>query len=306
VSAVKKTCLILAILAVFVLTAAASQINIIMKDGSVITGGFLGRDSDGIYIKNEKGSAETIPFSKIKKAFNAQTGEEIKAEGQEKQESAVSGAAKAKEVVIESVPYKVVEKGEDTKKINYLKRSKPNYIMLDLDFGYIENAWLGDEIKNKYEFDRMGMSLGMSWGLLLRPFDWFGAGGYVNFELWSFPVELKSGSEIYLPAYSYGAVIRMIPYSEDKGYANEDMAVFDLRLGMRSMGTIFGRAKLPEGEFDAVAPETVIIVGAHMDGFGVKAGYRFCTADVTIPGTTKKIKIDLSGLFISMGVIFNI
>jgi len=81
------------------------------------------------------------------------------------------------------------------------------------------------------------------------------------------------------------------------------MAFFDLRMGSRKTQNLFDSASLPEGGFITDIPEITIIVGAQADTFALKAGYRFCTTDITIPGTSQKIEMDLSGLFISIGII---
>ncbi len=73
--------------------------------------------------------------------------------------------------------------------------------------------------------------------------------------------------------------------------------------GSRKAQNLFESASLPEGGFITDIPEITVIAGAQMDTFALKTGYRFCTADITIPGTPETVKIDLSGFFISMGII---
>ncbi len=52
----------------------AKNVNIIMNDGTLKQGEFLGQDDGSIFIKNDKGKAETIPLKDVKKAFDSESG----------------------------------------------------------------------------------------------------------------------------------------------------------------------------------------------------------------------------------------
>src|ERR1035437_5401045 len=85
----KKTIIVLLLFAVTVF-AQAKNVNIIMSDGSIKQGEFLGQDKTSIFIKNSEGKAETVKTNKVTKAFDSDSGEELKFD-------AVKPAAKTEE-----------------------------------------------------------------------------------------------------------------------------------------------------------------------------------------------------------------
>jgi hypothetical protein len=66
----------------------AKNVNIIMNDGTLKQGEFLGQDDDSIFIKNGKGKAETIPVKDVKKAFDSESGTPLNAAPAETEKTA--------------------------------------------------------------------------------------------------------------------------------------------------------------------------------------------------------------------------
>ncbi len=71
---------ILFIILILVFTAGISsavEVNIIMKDGSVVKGNMLGKTADEIYLQGDNGKASTMKITDIKAVFNAGNGEPV-------------------------------------------------------------------------------------------------------------------------------------------------------------------------------------------------------------------------------------
>jgi hypothetical protein len=68
----------------------STDVNIIMKDGSVFKGNMLGHTSDEVYLEQTNGQSITLKVSEIKSAFDAGTGDQIDLTASVSSESASS------------------------------------------------------------------------------------------------------------------------------------------------------------------------------------------------------------------------
>lgn len=80
---------------------SALEVNIVMKDGSVVKKNMLGITADEIYLQDDNGKAKILKISDIKAVFNAGSGEPIQPA------APVNGqtAAKDNNIIVEEVPF---------------------------------------------------------------------------------------------------------------------------------------------------------------------------------------------------------
>jgi|GEM_PF-6200452 len=347
----KKLLLVTAFLALFSFIACAQEVNAVLNDGTAIAGDLVGKTAESVIILSG-GKAKEIQISKLKYVFDKKTGEQIDigkplaTTSQEKtaeksgQNSAEKKPAPAKSYAsgnrarpAQEKPV-AVESGSITEKVDYFKRENDRYIIIDWNImsarfytGYAsalsaydvygerdtaDNCPTCDDVAGLFDG-----AIGSGFGLLIRPFDFFAFGGYLDWE-YSFPPYSvgKRAAVLDFPAGSYGASIRFIPFSMEDTADYEFYFYIQANIGKRNLNNLFDQAaKYETGAWKHLSgsgPETAIILG--IGGIGdLKVGYIMSriTSITDEEGNAVKtpsgedLTVDFSGMFVSMGLSIN-
>lgn len=325
----------------------AREVNAVLNDGTAVSGDLAGKTADSVIILSG-GKAKEIELSKLKYVFDKKTGEQIdlgkpvSQTGQnETKESAAQnqtflaktygGAEKARPQQERPVS---VASGSITEQVNYFERTGGRYIIIDINM--ISVRFYSNYASSLSDYESYGPrdtgdtcptcenipgffdgAVGSGLGLLIRPFDFFAFGGYVDWE-YSFPPYSagKNAAVLDFPAGSYGASLRFIPFSVEDTENYEFYFYIQTNIGRRGLNNLFDEAaKYESGVWKTLsgsAPETAFIlgIGGIMD---LKFGYVMCKmtdikdSDGNIVKTPagNPLSVDFGGFYTSFGLSIN-
>ncbi len=310
----KKT-IILAFLIGFSSILCAINVNVMTNSGEVVTGVLIGSDENALFVKTADGNAKTIKYGKVSKIFDAETAKDI-TDRYKAAEQAKPSSAAAKPPQASSGPrteYETIEESSGTinlrENVTIFTRTVPKYFGVDVALMQF-NLLFGDNKKLKevlkpyavdsggytYDSDSMMVSFGLNADLYIRPIDGFGFGGFYNMSFANQNLSVHrnpshDGSEfmyIDLPVTSYGALIKLIPFSTaivgSDGELVENFAwSLDLKLGASSLGTLFSAASINDEnsigdavDLSGTAPYFAVemVFSSQMDLFKFGIGYQ--------------------------------
>lgn len=276
----------------------AAKATVIMNDGTIKEGEFIGQDEDAVYLKGPDGKAVTIPLGEVKKVFKAAAAAKKAVEIKTEQPASKTKQADFKDEKQE--PYKLLEKGVKEIEADLFKRTYPDYIMLEFDFLNAEFLMLGDEFKSAYNVDAFVMNLGMNASFALRPFDWFSAGIYIGADMPPIISGILNKNEFDIGHMSFmkvGFNFRIMPYTKGRG---EDQEIFYFGADFGARKAIF-ESKINGQELNIDTLDMKLVMGFSP---AFKIGYIICPTTYTLGTNTIKRTIDLSGPFMSVSGLF--
>ena len=225
------------VLAIFLLFASfgfSLDVNIILKNGTLIKGTLIGKTQTELYIE-KKGKAKTIPFSKIKQVFKASTGEKIDLSESE----SANPLNKTAPVQIHSVKPQIIQPEPLGQAFSVVK-PHPVWYQRTVKRYFMAEMILGDS----FSFSTFSVSMFVGAGAWFRPFDFLAVGGEADIDIFS-----VYNDEDSMPVGTYAIGVRIIPYSTAKDEKNRSIDYFlEYKYGVASLGGIFNGATIANVE----------------------------------------------------------